>query len=90
MKKIVIATMLAMLFVTMVATTVFAKWQPENPKAYENACWGQVIRTWGGTSGEMGDIAKDAAKNGYGHGASTEVQEFRCGENCGQCTPKCD
>jgi len=90
MKKIVIATMLVLLLVSMLVPTVFAKPQPPNPKANDNACFGQAARAYFATVGEAGAAFRDAATNDYGHGAATEIQEARCGENCGQCTPKCD
>jgi hypothetical protein len=88
MKKIVIATMLTLMLVSMVATTVFAGPPVPNPKANENACFGQAIcesaidpGLWWGTE-TPGEFVSGEATNDYGNGVSTELQDWRCEFDC--------
>ena len=78
MKKFVIATILALLLVSMVATTVFAKHQPYNPKANESACYGQSVKDQEATNGTMGDTAKEAAQGGLSPGVAADIHYLRC------------
>jgi len=77
MKKIVIATMLTLLLVTLVATTVFAKQQVINPNADEKALWGQSVKEYGATAGTQGKQAGAYAHDDNTPGAAADVHALR-------------